>query len=279
MLLPALVFGDVGYFDQPQNELIPKKEAPRWKPRGPHLSGKEIFEADDIWRHGDPYEIIREYKALLKKDPTYPMYLFRLGDAYRRIQEYSKAKKYLTKALQIYPRYTEAYISLGFTYLGMENGEEAYQQFEKARALQPDNIDAEYGLALSLIRLDRRKEAYKIFNDILQREPNNTEMMRRKANIDIYFRRYKRAYDQYQEIQKLAPSRGVEAKLFDIRQSFKPSHRFQVSASQELEKDLVTRVQTTRLGNILASFDSSFPVNEAFTFDTRSCSTVKINIT
>lgn len=269
LLLPALIFGDVGYFDQPENDLLPQTESPTWVPRPPNLSGKEIFEADELWRIGEAGEIIKQYKPLLKKDPNHPLYQYRVGEAYRRLSNFKKAKKHLENAVTIHPGYIEARIALGFTYLGLNEPKKAYDQFALARIESPENVDAQYGLALSLIRLNRRVEAYQVLNDAIARAPTYDALVKTKADIDLYFNRYKQAYEGYKELESKDPSREYEAKLMRIRMGFKPHHQMQVGASQEEEKDLVTRIKTTRIVNFLGAIDSAFPVTNKFSLTTR----------
>ncbi len=231
-----------GYWDLPENDPFPEEIAP-----SPQISGKEILEADEIWNLSDYHRAVSKYKKLVEKDPENAFYQYRLGEAYRRLGNFKKARFYLERAVEIDPSFGDAQIALGFAYLGLQENEKAFKAFESAAILNPGNVDAAYGIALVFIREGKREEAYEILTRALNRSPDYLEVIETRAKIDLYFNRFEAAYEEYKKLQEIIPSRVWDAKLYTIRGRFRPTNEFSYIASQEEEEDLITHIKTTRI--------------------------------
>lgn len=91
---------------EPLNKVIAKKPAPKvYKLRA------EVYE--DLNQHA---KAIGDYKAILKTEAENANIMLRIAVNYRNMNQFSKARYWINKALKAKPKYGLAYITLGETY-------------------------------------------------------------------------------------------------------------------------------------------------------------------
>jgi tetratricopeptide (TPR) repeat protein len=81
------------------------------------------------------------------------------GAAYFKKGEYDKAIADETKAIEIDPKFAEAYVNRGIAYLAKGEHDKAIADFTKAIQLKPDLAEAYYNRGVSYERLGRKAEA------------------------------------------------------------------------------------------------------------------------
>ena len=85
---------------------------------------------------------------MLKIDPQSTLANYRLGSIYYGRKEYSKAEKYLTKVVNLYPFDYDSVVLLAWTLLQTGQNGKAKELFYKALMYNPDSDSAKEGLKL-----------------------------------------------------------------------------------------------------------------------------------
>lgn len=90
------------------------------------------------------------YDSILKIDPKFAAAAFNKGYIYLEyLQQYDSAAVHFTKAIELFPRYFQAYYNRGLAYESLDRRTEAESDYRTALNIQPDYTEA----ALSLDRL------------------------------------------------------------------------------------------------------------------------------
>jgi tetratricopeptide (TPR) repeat protein len=73
--------------------------------------------------------------------------------------DHTTAVNYLKKAIDVYPRYAEAYILLGNCQDCINQTQDAITSYEKALQIDPSHADAWFNKGMSLKKIGQTKEA------------------------------------------------------------------------------------------------------------------------
>lgn len=76
-------------------------------------------------------DAIQVYEAENQKFPHHPFVLFRLGTLYGKLGEWTKARFYLEKVIQLQPSYAEAHHNLGWVLLNIRGKDNQVQHFRE----------------------------------------------------------------------------------------------------------------------------------------------------
>lgn len=90
-----------------------------------------------------PFEAINAFITALKKDPNHLGANWGLGITYNIVEDFDKAIKYLTKAINIKPLFTPAHFHRGINYLSMSDVKSAEAEVELLKSL-----DSNYAVTL-----------------------------------------------------------------------------------------------------------------------------------
>ena len=91
-------------------------------------------------------EVIKQYQAMLKLDPANYIANFRLGLIYFNRKDHLVSKKYLDKALNLFPfEYDVVHLS-AWNHLSLANYREAKVLFNKALMIRPNDLSSIEGL-------------------------------------------------------------------------------------------------------------------------------------
>ncbi len=157
----------------------------------------ESFETQGKWDEAE-----KEYRAILKQDPSLPGIHFRLGRALlskpnpgpevaseakqefeqelqidprnagaeyvlgelaRQRQQWDEAVKHFSQAAKLDPHFGEAFLGLGASLVSEKQYAEAIVPLETAVRLEPRNPDAHYNLAMAYTRAGRKQDGEKEF--------------------------------------------------------------------------------------------------------------------
>lgn len=91
-----------------------------------------------------------------------------LGEAYIGTEEYAKAEKYFTRALELKREYPACHRNLASLCRKMNRDSDAIYHFEKYLDLHPDDFDTMQTYSLYLIELGRWKDAAKFLTQLTQ---------------------------------------------------------------------------------------------------------------
>jgi Tfp pilus assembly protein PilF len=157
----------------------------------------ESFESQGKWEEAE-----KEYRGILKKDPSLPGIHFRLGRALlskpnpgpdvasdakqefekelqidpknagaeyvlgelaRQHQEWDEAVKRFSRAAKLDPQFGEAFLGLGASLVSEKQYADAITPLETAVRLEPGNPDAHYSLAMAYTRAGRKPDGDREF--------------------------------------------------------------------------------------------------------------------
>lgn len=93
-------------------------------------------------------ELEANYKSILAIDPNNTIASYNLGYKYYLNLEYTIAKSYFEKVVNLYPFDHYSNLMLGWTHFQMANYREAEEQFRKVLLINPDDESALEGLLL-----------------------------------------------------------------------------------------------------------------------------------
>ena len=99
-------------------------------------------------------------------------YLARGEEAMQK-SKYAEASILFRQALQVDPRFVEAYYQLGLASIRLHQGKSAYDALERAAELAPGRIDIHLALADLLVAARQFEECDKEAKIVLQKDPNN----------------------------------------------------------------------------------------------------------
>jgi tetratricopeptide (TPR) repeat protein len=105
----------------------------------------------------------KELQKELEIDPSNAGAEYVLGELSRETQDLPEAVRHFTKATQLNPRFTDAYLGLGMSLLAQKSYADAVAPLQTAVKLQPENPAAHYGLATAYARTGRKEDADREF--------------------------------------------------------------------------------------------------------------------
>ena len=105
----------------------------------------------------------KELQQELEIDPANAGAEYVLGELARQAQDLPGAVQHFSKATELDPNFSDAFLGLGMTLLADKKYPEAVVPLEKAVKLQPANPAAHYSLATAYARTGRREDAEREF--------------------------------------------------------------------------------------------------------------------
>jgi tetratricopeptide (TPR) repeat protein len=105
----------------------------------------------------------KELQQELEIDPANAGAEYVLGEIARQAQDLPEAVKHFSKATELDPNFSDAYLGLGMSLLAQKNFAGAVAPLEKAVKLQPANPAGHYSLATAYARTGRKEEADREF--------------------------------------------------------------------------------------------------------------------
>lgn len=107
---------------------------------------------------------------------------FMLSNAFNSLKDYSKAKDYINKAIDIRDNDYKAWTNLGLILSKQNSQKDAIKAFQKARELNPRDPNPIANEALSYFELNEFKKSLTVIEDALKIQPDNVEFNLIKAN-------------------------------------------------------------------------------------------------
>jgi tetratricopeptide (TPR) repeat protein len=108
-----------------------------------------------------------------------------------------KAIEYLSKAIELNPKYSDAYYNLGNVYSGQNKPEFAKNNFMKAIELNPKNINYYSNLAKVYLDENDIENAEKYHNKVLEIDPHNIAAKWNLALCYLLRNQYEKGFDYY----------------------------------------------------------------------------------
>ncbi len=121
-------------------------------------------------------QAIREYHAILEKNPANAMVMYELAFTYFSQQEFVNSLKYATEAAKYNsPFLANVYLLVGLNHEKLGNIKQALRVYEYANTQFKDHQDLQYRLASAYLAADQPEQAAETFKKIITRYPYHTE--------------------------------------------------------------------------------------------------------
>jgi tetratricopeptide (TPR) repeat protein len=104
-------------------------------------------------------EALKAYKQAVEVDPRYSDAYLSMGDAYMSAGKYKEGFAAYRQAIAASPSNADAFYSLGAAYNDMGQFGDAFKPFVTAISLRPDFAEAHYGIGFAYLRLENFKDA------------------------------------------------------------------------------------------------------------------------
>ena len=128
-----------------------------------------------FYRKKEFQNAIIAFKKAIQLNPKFDEAYYGLGDSYIGIEEFQNAIKAFKKVIQLNPENNNAYNNLGNSYRRIRDFQNAITAFKKAIKLNPENDQAYYNLGLSYGSIEEFQNAIMAFKTAIDLNPKNYE--------------------------------------------------------------------------------------------------------
>jgi tetratricopeptide (TPR) repeat protein len=111
-----------------------------------------------------------------------------------------------SKAIELNPKYIEAYNARGEAYNNVKKYQLAITDFTKIIELEPENADAYYSLSATYLNLKKYKQALAYINKAIGLNPQEANYYVRRGIIHFRVDNYQKALDDYQKAVEIKPT-------------------------------------------------------------------------
>src|SRR5438128_743358 len=127
--------------------------------KNPDFPGIHFELGQAHWKQKDAENAQAELKLALQEDPNQPLANFYLADILTAQKDYQQAIPHLQITIAAYPKMTKAYFLLGKCYAGAGDLQQALRAFQQASELDPKYQEVHYQLYLLYARLNNKEES------------------------------------------------------------------------------------------------------------------------
>ena len=131
------------------------------------------------------------------------------GNTLLELKRYNDALDAYSRAVELKPAYTEAWIGQGNTLLELKRYQEALEAYDKTIQLQPNYLEAWNGRGKALNYLQRSEEAIASFDSAIKIQPNNLEAWSERGNVQIKQQQYSEAITSFDKAVKIQPNNSL----------------------------------------------------------------------
>lgn len=131
--------------------------------------------------------------------------MFHLGVLLNKNRQFSEAKTYLKRAIQLNKLDINIQIALGQAHLNLEEFESALSLFEQVLNVQPNNIAALNNKGIVLKKQCKWKEAVVTFQKAIKLSPKQTEIIKNLASCHTLNGDYNQSKSLYKQAVNLSP--------------------------------------------------------------------------
>ena len=178
------------------------------------------------------WEAFEQFVSATQADPNFALAYCGLADVYAHLQlrmalspsseHLTKARAWLTKALELDPNIAEAHTTLGyFAYFYDWNWPRAAREFQKALEISPNDVEAHRLYANFLSRQGNFTEAFEQIQRALELDSSSFQTLWLKAQIFYRANNFEAAW---QITEKLIEEYRNEPKLYHVFLLFGTSH-------------------------------------------------------
>jgi tetratricopeptide (TPR) repeat protein len=135
--------------------------------------------------------------------------LYHRGETFLELKRYKDALEVYSRAVELKPEYTEAWIGKANTLLELKRYQDAMEAYDKAIQLQPNDLEAWKGRGKALDNMQRYEEAIASFDNALKIQPNNLETWTERGNVQIKLQQYSEAITSFDKAVKIQPNNSL----------------------------------------------------------------------
>lgn len=137
----------------------------------------------------------------------HPRAFYNVGTYYLLFEkEYSKAYRYLKKAIALKPNYEEAYNCLGFLYFEQKKYDKAIQEFQTSIKINPNYVRAYYNLGVLYYEQKRYDNATEEYQKAIKINPNYEEAYYNLGSLHYEQKKYNNALEEFQKVITINPN-------------------------------------------------------------------------
>ncbi len=124
-------------------------------------------------------------------------------------QEYDKALKAFSKAIDENADVTDVYFYRANTYMALEEYEKSIEDYNFVVSHDNSNIDAVYNRGNAYYELGKYKNAINDFNVVLKKDPQFVEALQSRGSAHFNSENYKNALTDFKKAVELQPGAGT----------------------------------------------------------------------
>jgi len=144
-------------------------------------------------------EAIKEFRALIKKDPGYALAYEGMGQSFFQMKKHDEARRYFQKAIKLNPELWKAHAFLGVLYDQQKKYALAIQEYDQAIQLRPGEGFLYNNLGVSYSFAGKYKEAIIAFYKALQRNYSTNRVYNNLGVVLSKLAKYEEALDAFRK--------------------------------------------------------------------------------
>lgn len=161
---------------------------------------------DELLFSGQYAKAIPLLNEMIKKDETNSKLYFRLGKAYQRLDQNSKAIENYTKAKQLNPNSTVTLLNLSSCLYSSGNYPNAEQELVKLQQLDPNNYSVNLLLAKTYSVQNKYQQSLNIYSKLNQKDSLNPNIHKQIGSLKRRMQNFIGSLDSYMKANELNPN-------------------------------------------------------------------------
>ena len=169
-----------------------------------------------------PKKAIADLEELMRICSDYRKTMFIvLSIAYRRVNDYLSAIRALTKAIQRFPVYLEAYIARGQIYIFQKKWDKALSDFNTVLRYSPNNGMGYLGHGDSLKGLGRIEEAIKSYSRVIEVEPQSiSQGLMKRGLLLLELKKNEDALKDFNKLIEMAEDKSTDFQSVSLSKAY-----------------------------------------------------------
>jgi len=189
----------------------------------------------------------------------------RRGDAFAKEKKFPEAIVEYRSALQVDPKYAEAFVGLGEAFMQIGDRKNALYAYSRAADLLPENVDVQIKAGTMYLLRREFVDAQTLADKALAREPKNVVALILRANALAGLMEIDQAIKEIQEAIQLEPQRGdLYANLGAIQAGMARNKEAEAAFKQAVAVDPKSPRAYSALGNFYWSIKRREDAEAAF---------------
>ena len=181
----------------------------------PQFAEVNFMIGEELLKTQLPEKSIPFYERALEQSQGQLIYFLRLGVAYVRGQQYTRAREVFTTALQRHPENANLYFLLGYAGRAEGQYDESVAAFKHALKLQPDNPDVLSNLGYIASQRGESVEAERLLRRAIEIDPKSFPSYHDLGRLLVKLKRYEEALSLLTRgVELNAKDPGVHYQLF-----------------------------------------------------------------